>query len=396
MVRPARRTALAVSAAALALTASSSGSSHSVEAFHPPAGALPQHKHHHHHYSADAPIHAQSDAPSLASASANISKQRRRGSSFSPLAVSASTSLDGESAENGGNPTGAAAAASADALQSMALNTAESALSTLSSAADQVVTAVSEDSDYVDEYEVEQAELAKRRAAAAREAARRRNQYEITVPIVSSSKSTAKVSQQMVGLTLRQITAEGQISSSALDFDSTRLINNLSTEEEMDPTLREGEGSVEILGAMLEDKTMATSGGSGKAGVIVSSVVRDGAAWEAGVRPGDMILATIATVGQVRTTSLSCYKCIRVQPIVAACIVINRQRVPNPIVSIRCDFNQPTENVAQDHPRRHPECHLLQEGHELVHQDSAPKGGDDPDFVIVFFLVGGGRRIGNR
>ena len=310
MVRPARRTALAVSAAAVALTASSSGSGHSsVEAFHPPAVALPQHKHlHHHHSASDAPIHAQSDAPPLTSASANacISRQRRRAAgSFSPLAVSASTSLDGESAENGGNPN----TNSADTLQNMALNTAESALNTLSSAADQVVTAVSEDSDYVDEYEVEQAELAKRREAAAREAARRRNQYEITVPIVSSSSNAksaaAKASQRTVGLTLRQITAEGQISSSALDFDSTRLISNLSTEEEMDPTLREGDGSVEILGAMLEDNTMANAGGSGKAGVIVSSVVRDGAAWEAGVRPGDVILATSATVGQVRTTSLA-------------------------------------------------------------------------------------------
>ena len=306
MVRPARRTALAVSAAAaaVALTASSSGSGHSsVEAFHPPTVAVPQHKHlHHHHSASDAPIHAQSDAPSLAHAS----RQRRRAAgSFLPLAVSASTSLDGESAENGGNPN----TNSADALQNMALNTAESALNTLSSAADQVVTAVSEDSDYVDEYEVEQAELAKRREAAAREAAKRRNQYEITVPIVSSSSNAksaaakASASQQTVGLTLRQITAEGQISPSALDFDSTRLMNNLSTEEEMDPTLREGDGSVEILGAMLEDNAVANAGGSGKAGVLVSSVVRDGAAWEAGVRPGDVILATSATVGQVRTTS---------------------------------------------------------------------------------------------
>ena len=321
MVRSARRTAFTVSAAAaaVALTASNSGSGGhcSVEAFHPhpPAVALPQHKYHHHHSSsAGAPINVQSDAPSLAKTNAKIIRQRRRAaSSFSPLAVSASTSLDGDSAENGGNP---------DALQNMALNTAESALNTLSSAADQVVTAVSEDSDYVDEYEVEQAELTQRRAAAAREAARRRNQYEITVPIAKSTSTTSTTKQQMataasVGLTLRQITAGGQISSAALDFDSTTLINNLSTEEEMDPTLREGDGSVEILGAMLDsddDKTsMVESGsGNGTAGVIVSSVVRDGAAWEAGVRPGDVILATSATVGQVRITCIhfGCIMCL--------------------------------------------------------------------------------------
>ena len=318
-MRPARRTALAVSAAAaaVALSASSSGSHHSVEAFHPPAVALPQHKHPNHSSTAGAEAvrvrQDQSDAPTLASAC--IIRQRRRGSSFSSLAVSASSSLDGDSAENN-NPAGGAAAASADALQSMALNTAENALNTLSSAADQVVTAVSEDSDYVDEFEIEQAELSKRREAAAREAARRRNQYEITVPIVSSSKSSSAAQskqQLMVGLTLRQVAADGQISSAALDFDSTTLMNNLSTEEEMDPTMRDGSGSVEILNAMLEDKTVvgASGGnngsGNGKAGVIVSSVVRDGAAWEAGVRPGDLILATSATVGQVRTTYHTAY-----------------------------------------------------------------------------------------
>ena len=290
-----------------------------MEAFHPPAVALPQHKYQHYHSAANGGGTAvvrqdQSDAPSLTSVYISRPRRRAAGSfSLSPLAVSASTSLDGDSAENGGNP---------DALQNMALNTAESALNTLSSAADQVVTAVSEDSDYVDEYEVEQAELAQRRAAAAREAARRRNQYEITVPIAKSTSTTSTTKQQMataasVGLTLRQITAGGQISSAALDFDSTTLINNLSTEEEMDPTLREGDGSVEILGAMLDsddDKTsMVESGsGNGTAGVIVSSVVRDGAAWEAGVRPGDVILATSATVGQVRITCIhfGCIMCL--------------------------------------------------------------------------------------
>lgn len=379
MVRSARRTSFAVSAAAaaVALSCSSGSSSHSVEAFHPhpPAVALPQHKYHrHYHHSAasggaDAPIHAQSDAPSLRIANANAnantfhSRQRRRGSSFSPLAVSASTSLDGESENN--KPTGAT---SADALQSMALNTAENALSTLSSAADQVVTAVSEDSDYVDEYEVEQAELSKRREAAAREAARRRNQYEITVPIVSSSKYASQSQQKVVGLTLRQITADGQISSAALDFDSTTLMNNLSTEEEMDPTMRDGSGSVEILGAMLEDETMMESGGNGKAGVIVSSVVRDGAAWEAGVRPGDSILATSATVGQVRTVKADsvdnrCHVWNVGRRVLASLLMTYRYRHPNHILlfALHCYrvLLNLTENVAQDHPRGHPECYLF-------------------------------------
>ena len=49
-----------------------------------------------------------------------------------------------------------------------------------------------------------------------------------------------------VGLTLRQINLRtGQISNSALDFDTLRLIPDLSAEEEMDPTTRDG--SVAIM-----------------------------------------------------------------------------------------------------------------------------------------------------
>ena len=49
-----------------------------------------------------------------------------------------------------------------------------------------------------------------------------------------------------VGLTLRQINLRtGQISNSALDFDTLRLIPDLSAEEEMDLTTRDG--SVEIM-----------------------------------------------------------------------------------------------------------------------------------------------------
>jgi len=312
MVRPARRTALAVSAVALSATSTST-----TEAFQPqrpPAVSLPQHR----------------------------TVQRRRGSQYefaSPLAVSATSSPDGSSNNSNNSNSNSNNSGSADAtlqsLNHLALNTAESALSTLTNAADQVSDAF--DEGYVDAYEVEQRERTKRRQAAAQEAARRRNQYEITVPLTgavpSSSSSaiaaaTATATNTVVGLTLRQIDSGGRISAAAFDFDSTSLVPNLRADEEMDPTARDCGieddnyylygGPIEVWGAVLQQQQQQEeeegvgggsqvgrngSGGGGKGGVIVSSVVRGGAAWEAGVRPGDLILATSATVGQVRIVS---------------------------------------------------------------------------------------------
>ena len=310
MARPARRkqrTALAVSAAAAIAAAGNSCQHSAVEAFQPPAASLPQH------------LLVASDAPPLSRSShpRHLSRSHadsRRGSSaaspLSPLAVSASAS-QGDSSEN--SPP-------AD-LQ----NLAESAFSTLSSAADQVQQNANDWTDaYVDEYELEQEELSRRRARAAAEAAERRRQYEVTVPLTSTNSYSQPdaMAAAMVGMTLRQISPGGQISAQALDLDSASLLPNLSTEEELDPTLRDGAGgSVEILpallqmeggGSMVGDTAGSSSssdrsrGGKGGSRVVVSSVVRDGAAWASGVRPGDVVLATSATVGQVRT----CMSCI--------------------------------------------------------------------------------------
>lgn len=305
MARPARRkqrTALAVSAAAAIAAAGNSCQHSAVEAFQPPAASLPQH------------LLVASDAPPLSRSSPphHLSRSHadsRRGSSaaspLSPLAVSASAS-QGDSSEN--SPP-------AD-LQ----NLAESAFSTLSSAADQVQQNANDWTDaYVDEYELEQEELSRRRAGAAAEAAERRRQYEVTVPLTTASTNSYSqpdaMAAAMAGMTLRQISPGGQISAQALDLDSASLLPNLTTEEELDPTLRDGAGgSVEILpallqmeggGSMVGDTATTTSsrsrGGKGGSRVVVSSVVRDGAAWASGVRPGDVVLATSATVGQVRT-----------------------------------------------------------------------------------------------
>ena len=295
MVRPARKQRRTKALAASAAAVIAAGQHSAVEAFQP---SSPQHL----LVASDAPPLSHSQSRHLY-AGRNNHYYKQRGVA-SPLAVAASHA-SGDSAENN---------SSAD-LQNIARNTAENALSTLSSAADQVQQSANDWTDeYVDDYEVEQEELSKRRAKAAQQAAERRRMYEITVPLTTTSTSTGgsttdTAAGTMVGLTLRQIASSGEISAQALDFDAASIISDLSTEEELDPTMREGEGgSVEILPALLQSDDANTSGSSkksrgGRGGgsrVIVSSVVRDGAAWIAGVRPGDVVLATSATVGQVR------------------------------------------------------------------------------------------------
>eukprot|EP00562_Extubocellulus_spinifer_P035641 CAMPEP_0178683258 /NCGR_PEP_ID=MMETSP0699-20121125/2212_1 /TAXON_ID=265572 /ORGANISM="Extubocellulus spinifer, Strain CCMP396" /LENGTH=1213 /DNA_ID=CAMNT_0020327849 /DNA_START=350 /DNA_END=3992 /DNA_ORIENTATION=+ len=254
-----------------------------------------------------------------------------------PLAVSASSSIPGNSDDSSSSATSSSSSSTTSTDDASTLRSIQSsALSALSSAEDWATSAASSaaaasSSDYVDEYELELQTLqARRDAAAARDdAARRRNLYEVTVPIVTSSRSSssrrpasaaaaagaAAAANAMAGsaagsagMTLRQVDGRsGQLSSAALDFDTLRLVPNLGTEEEMDPTTRDG--SVEIMTADAVAAATVLGGGSGgapgpagsigrKAGVVVSSVVRDGMAWRAGVRPGDLVLATSATVGQ--------------------------------------------------------------------------------------------------
>ena len=309
--RPARRSRRKAAAVTAAIAAATYNPyQHSAEAFQPPvAPSLPQHL----LVASDAPPLSQSQPQHLCTRRNHNCMYKQRGSASSPLAVSASAS-QGDSSES---------SSPAD-LQ----NLAENAFSTLSSAADQVQQNANDWTDeYVDEYELEQEELSKRRARAAAEAAERRRQYEVTVPLTASTNSYSQpdammaATATMVGMTLRQISPGGQISAQALDLDAASLLSNLSTEEELDPTRRDGDGlgSVEILpallqmeeggGSMVGDTATSSSssnksrGGRGGSRVVVSSVVRDGAAWASGVRPGDVVLATSATVGQVRTCS---------------------------------------------------------------------------------------------
>ena len=151
-------------------------------------------------------------------------------------------------------------------------------------------------------------------AAAAAAAAAPMSVYEITLPLPSSEGSKAKAAAAaMVGLTLRQVSREGTLSPSALRYDQLSLRQSLPPEEEVCPVQGLGGGgegtggAVELLPEVASDAPASCLLPLAAGGVVVSSVVRGGAAWNMGVRPGDVVSATSATVGKVRFASCSCF-----------------------------------------------------------------------------------------
>lgn len=102
---------------------------------------------------------------------------------------------------------------------------------------------------------------------------------------------------QTLGLYLKQVDANGIISESALDVDSLKYVS-----AEKYAILHKGvekmtveEGSVGTFQIMDEESIL-----KGTDGIVVSSIQRGGLAWNMGVRAGDMLLATSATLGDVR------------------------------------------------------------------------------------------------
>lgn len=98
-----------------------------------------------------------------------------------------------------------------------------------------------------------------------------------------------------VGMSLRQVYSGRRLSELALDVDTLRfqsfggeLQGRDFSEEEVEESL----GSLQVLQnsvLKLVDETFD--------GVVVSSVTRGGLAWQAGVRAGDVLAATSATIG---------------------------------------------------------------------------------------------------
>lgn len=99
---------------------------------------------------------------------------------------------------------------------------------------------------------------------------------------------------QKLGFYLKQVDENGVFSECALDVDSLKYIS-----AEKDAILHKGvermsgeEGPNGTFQIVAEDSTL-----TGNGGIVVSSIQRGGLAWNKGVRAGDLLLATSATLG---------------------------------------------------------------------------------------------------
>jgi hypothetical protein len=120
--------------------------------------------------------------------------------------------------------------------------------------------------------------------------------YDVNLPI--SGLTMATELSNKIGISVRQVDEEsGQLSETCLDLD---LLRYVSSEEEMIRTkgIECSEGEAGPIGSIQRLDTGASATDAMK-GVVVSSVVRGSLAWESGVRAGDILSATSATLGDV-------------------------------------------------------------------------------------------------
>lgn len=162
----------------------------------------------------------------------------------------------------------------------------------------------------------------------------RRSPFRVTLPIVSAvprsdatgsnnadsssregsqdmeslvAKGQAIALQNTVGMSLRQVTSGKRLSELALDVDTLRFqsfVDELQGRTVLDEEEILNEGAAgdangdKILGSIqvLQNSALEVLKDDFD-GVLVSSVARGGLAWEAGVRSGDILIGTSATIG---------------------------------------------------------------------------------------------------
>lgn len=111
--------------------------------------------------------------------------------------------------------------------------------------------------------------------------------------------------QNTVGMSLRQVTSGRRLSELALDVDTLRFQSFMDElqgrtvleEDRLDDSIWEdtqnkADGSIQVLQNNALEGLKETFDG-----VLVSSVARGGLAWKAGVRAGDVLTGTSATIG---------------------------------------------------------------------------------------------------
>lgn len=137
--------------------------------------------------------------------------------------------------------------------------------------------ALAEEEEEVDAYE---AEMAQRKKIVMEQ----RRQYEVTLPLT-----------QPLGVTLCQVDAGQELSDLDLNLDSMVFQSPLA------PTSEANDGEALTMDQTALKKRLDPS----FKGVLVSSVVVGGQAWNNGVRPGDTLVSTSATLGDVSTRAAS-------------------------------------------------------------------------------------------
>lgn len=125
--------------------------------------------------------------------------------------------------------------------------------------------------------EIEQ-EIARRR----RKVRERSGTYQVLLPILAEEGSSPKP----WGFSLCQVESGARLSETELNVDTLQYITRLSTPVTTTTTLQ-----------VMDSATMAGKLDKDFKGVMVSSVARGGVAWNAGIRPGDILSATSATMG---------------------------------------------------------------------------------------------------
>ena len=119
----------------------------------------------------------------------------------------------------------------------------------------------------------------------------RAGSFRVTLPIIqlsSSSDSNTVRSPSLLGMKLRQFYPGQELSDKVLDLDSLTIESLAPTTDEPQST-----ETLQVVNVAEMKKRLNPE----LSGVFVSSVVVDSPAWNAGVRPGDLLVSSAATFG---------------------------------------------------------------------------------------------------
>jgi hypothetical protein len=145
--------------------------------------------------------------------------------------------------------------------------------------------------------------------------------YTVTLPLTKSSIIEGRSQVLSMGMSLCEVNKGREFGGLELDLDSLEILKTDSIQEE--------EGTERLNEVSLSRRI------SGEfQGLVVSSLTKEGAAWASGIRPGDIIKSTSATVGSQRWPKTS---------LEGVCSVLQSRKAVSG--SIRFELQRPGEAV---------------------------------------------------